>query len=80
MVSRIRKEQVLVVSSLTHTATRMITCHLEFECTNNVAKYEALVQGLRKALDLKIKCLEVFRDSQIVTCQVRNSVNALLIT
>ena len=49
-----------------------ITCHLEFECTNNVAEYEALVQGLKKALDLNIKCIEVFEDSQIVTHQVRN--------
>ena len=53
----------------------MIACHLEFECTNNVAEYEALLQGLRKALDLNIKCIEVFGDSQIVTRQVRNSIN-----
>ena len=53
----------------------MIACRLEFECTNNVVEYEALVQGLRKALDLNIKCLEVFRDSQIVSHQVRNSIN-----
>ena len=53
----------------------MIACHLEFECTNNVAEYEALVQGLKKALDLRIKCIMVFRDSQIVARQVRNSIN-----
>ena len=53
----------------------MIACRLEFECTNNVAEYEALLQGLRKALDLNIKCIEVFRDSQIVARQVRNSIN-----
>jgi hypothetical protein len=40
-----------------HGSKMMITCRLEFECTNNVAKYEALVQGLRKALDLNIKCI-----------------------
>ena len=33
------------------------------------------MQGLRKELDLKIKCIEVFGDSQIVTRQVRNSIN-----
>ena len=49
-----------------HGNKTMITCHLEFECMNNVAKYEALVQGLKKALDLNIKCIEVFGDSQIV--------------
>ena len=53
----------------------MIPCHLEFECTNNVAEYEAPVQGLRKALDLKIRCIEIFRDSKIVTFQVRDSIN-----
>ena len=30
----------------------MISFRLEFECTNNVVEYEALMQGLRKALDL----------------------------
>ena len=35
-----------------HGNKMMITCLLEFECTNNVVEYEALVQGLRKALDL----------------------------
>ena len=53
----------------------MIAYRLEFECTNNVAEYEALLQGLRKALDLNIKCIEVFGDSQIVVHQVRNSIN-----
>ena len=52
-----------------------IACFLEFECTNNVAEYEALVQGLRKALDLQVKCIEVFEDSQIVARQVRNLIN-----
>ena len=28
----------------------MIACRLEFECTNNIAEYEALVQGLRKEI------------------------------
>jgi ribonuclease HI len=35
-----------------HGNRTMIACHLEFECTNNVAEYEALMQGLRKVLDL----------------------------
>ena len=43
-----------------HGKKMMITCHLEFECTNNVDEYEALVQGLRKALDLQVKYIEVF--------------------
>ena len=31
------------------------SCHLESKCTNNDAKYEALIQGLKKAIDLKVK-------------------------
>jgi hypothetical protein len=30
----------------------LIACQLEFECTNNTTEYEALLQGLRKAVDL----------------------------
>ena len=30
-----------------------LSCRLEFECTNNTAEYEALVQGLRKVIELK---------------------------
>ena len=33
-----------------HGNKTMIACLLEFECMNNVAEYEALVLGLRKAL------------------------------
>ena len=58
-----------------HVNKTMIACHLEFECTNNVVEYEALKQGIRKALDLQVKCIEVFGESQILTHQVRNSIN-----
>jgi hypothetical protein len=44
----------------------LIACRLEFECTNNTTEYEALLQGLRKALYLYIKNLIVFGDSEIV--------------
>jgi ribonuclease HI len=55
----------------------LIACQLEFECTNNTAKYEALLQGLRKALDLKIQNLTVFGDSEIVVRQLKNSIHCL---
>jgi ribonuclease HI len=55
----------------------LLTCRLEFECTNNVAEYEALLQGLRKALDMCIQNLIVFGDSEIVVRQVRNSIHCL---
>ena len=46
--------------------------HLESKCTNNNVKYEALIQGLRKAIDLKVKSIEVFGDSRLVIEHVRN--------
>eukprot|EP00253_Pinus_taeda_P010508 PITA_10508 len=47
----------------------MLTCRLEFDCTNNIAEYEALVQGLYKAIGLNVKYLQVFGDSEIVIRQ-----------
>jgi hypothetical protein len=32
----------------------LMFCRLEFECTNNDEEYEALLQGLRKSLDMNI--------------------------
>ena len=42
------------------------SCHLESKCTNNDANYESLIQGLKKAIDLKVKSIEVFGDSRLV--------------
>lgn len=44
----------------------MLACKLEFECTNNTIEYEALIQGLYKAIGLHIKYLQVFGDSKIM--------------
>jgi ribonuclease HI len=55
----------------------LIACRLEFEYTNNTTEYKALLQGLRKALDLRIQNLMVFNDSEIVVKQVRNSIHCL---
>jgi hypothetical protein len=55
----------------------MISSRLEFECTNNTVEYEALVQGLKKDIDLKVKCLRVFGDSEIIVRQVNNSIHYL---
>ena len=54
-----------------------LACRLEFECTNNTAKYEALVQGIRKAIELKVKNLKVFGDSEIIVKQVRNQIHCI---
>ena len=58
-----------------HSNKKMLACRLEFYYTNNFVEYEALVQGLRKPLDIQVKCIEVFDDSQIVTKKVINSIN-----
>jgi ribonuclease HI len=52
-----------------------LSYRLEFECTNNTAEYESLVQGLKKAIDLNVKELKVFKDSEIIIRQVRNTIH-----
>ena len=49
-----------------HRNKAMLAYHLEFYCTNNTAEYKELVQGLREALDIQVKCIEVFDDFQVV--------------
>jgi ribonuclease HI len=49
---------------------------LEFQTTNNVAEYEALVLGLRVAKDMKIEELAVFGDSELIVHQVKNMYQA----
>ncbi|KAH9316884.1 hypothetical protein KI387_018653, partial [Taxus chinensis] len=38
---------------------------LDFECTNNVSEYEALVLGLMTSYALDIKSINIFGDSQL---------------
>jgi ribonuclease HI len=45
---------------------------LEFETTNNIAKYEALVLVLRVAKDMVIANLAFFCDSELIINQVKN--------
>ena len=52
-----------------------LSCRLEFECTNNTADYEALVQGLKKAIYINVKELKVFEDLEIIIRQVRNTIH-----
>ena len=44
------------------------TTKLSFECTNNVAKYEACALGLQVVIEKKIKSLNVYGDSALVIC------------
>jgi ribonuclease HI len=47
---------------------------LHFPVSNNVAEYEALVNGLRIAIELRVRCLDARGDSQLVIDQaMKNS-------
>jgi ribonuclease HI len=48
---------------------RYMLC-LHFPASNNVAEYEALVNGLRIAIELGVRCLDARGDSQLVIDQV----------
>ncbi|KAK5775914.1 hypothetical protein PVK06_043870 [Gossypium arboreum] len=47
------------------------TCKLDFDCTNNMAEYEACIMGIRAAVERKIKVLEVYGDSALVIYQLK---------
>jgi ribonuclease HI len=52
--------------------TISLSYKLEFETTNNVAEYEALVLGIRAAKEMGIRDIAVFRDVELIIQQVRN--------
>ncbi|GLT79171.1 hypothetical protein SLA2020_506680 [Shorea laevis] len=43
-----------------------------FEATNNMAEYEALLLGLQLALELKVAVIQIYSDSQLVVNQVNS--------
>nr|XP_027186402.1 uncharacterized protein LOC113783896 [Cicer arietinum] len=47
-----------------------ITARLCFDCTNNMAEYEACAMGVLAALESKAKVLEVYGDSALVINQL----------
>ena len=49
--------------------------HLHFQASNNTAKYEAALHGLRIAIELGIKCLQVYGDSTLVINQLNKDWN-----
>ena len=49
-----------------------LSCRLEFKCTNNTIEYEALVQGLKKEIELK-----VYGYSEIVVKQIQNKIHCI---
>lgn len=46
-----------------------IAMRLHFQCTNNIAEYEAYIIGQKAAIDLGINELEVYGDSTLVIFQ-----------
>ncbi|CAL0301300.1 unnamed protein product [Lupinus luteus] len=47
-----------------------VAVKLDFECTNNIAEYEACINGLLFAYELNVKRLRVFGDSALIIYQV----------
>ncbi|XP_050889966.1 uncharacterized protein LOC127095299 [Lathyrus oleraceus] len=47
------------------------TARLCFTCTNNMSEYESCILGLDDAIDLRIKILEVYRDSALVINKIK---------
>ena len=47
-----------------------LSCILELSCTSNHYEYESFLQGLSKSIDMNVKNLKVFRDSNIVVRKV----------
>ena len=44
---------------------------------NNTVEYESLIQGMRKAIDIKIRYLKIFGDSKIIVRHIRNTIHCL---
>ena len=47
------------------------TARLGFNCTNNMAEYEACALGIQAAIDFNIKLLKVYEDSALLIHQLR---------
>ncbi|KAK5774744.1 hypothetical protein PVK06_042600 [Gossypium arboreum] len=47
------------------------TCKVDFDCTNNMAEYEACIMALRVAIERRIRTLEVYGDSALVIYQLK---------
>ena len=47
------------------------TARLDFDCTNNMAEYEACALGIQATIDFNIKLLKVYEDSALVIHQLK---------
>lgn len=49
----------------------LIVIKLHFDCTNNILEYEACVSNLQITIEMRIKRLDVYRDSMLIIYQVK---------
>ena len=47
------------------------TTRLQFDCTNNIAEYEACILGIEEAIDMRIKKIDIYGDSALVINQIK---------
>ena len=55
---------------------KLLSYKLHFKCTNNTAKYEALVLGLKALKDLQAQRIDIQGDSKLIIKQVQGSYQA----
>jgi len=56
--------------------TASLSYKMEFDATNNMEEYEALVLGMRAAKEMGIKEIAIFGDAELIIQQVRNAYRA----
>lgn len=54
-----------------HNTNKGHACKLDFLCTNNIAKYEALLLGLHILKELKAKKISIQGDSELIIRQIK---------
>jgi ribonuclease HI len=55
--------------------SKLFSYKLAFDCTNNMAEYEALILGLKVLKELGAKRISVHGDSELVINQVKEYIN-----
>lgn len=71
MVIQMIEGQVLELVLITPNGTALEQAiKLEFFASNNKSKYEALLAGVRRAIDLSIADVQIYSDSQLVVNQI----------
>ncbi|XP_058733073.1 uncharacterized protein LOC131604661 [Vicia villosa] len=62
---------IRVIISMPQDSHIPFNARLMFDCTNNMAEYEACIIGLEEAIDLRTKILDVYGDSALVINQIK---------